>query len=233
MATKDKQLSIGNALKLIKDQLGGAQLIAVTKYSGIEEIAFAHEMGQRDFGENRVQDLLKKSEQLAHLKDVRWHFIGHLQSNKVKDLLKVNHLTAIHSVDSLPLLEKIIALHLPHTRLELFFEVNTSGEKEKWGLTDIEQVKLVFQKALKDGIAANIYPVGLMTMGTFRTDDAESEAHRCFKQLQDMKLDIERSLQITNLKLSMGMSADYKIALQYGANFVRIGSQIFGQCGVQ
>ena len=252
MASEEKKAAIGQALQRIKHQLGPVQLVAVSKYTGLEEITHAYEMGQRDFGENRVQDLLNKNEQLAHLKDLRWHFIGHLQRNKVKDLLKVDRLTAIHSVDSQALLEKIITARLEEAQerratrvpkdtpgagcggkgnwqpLDLFFEVNTSGEEEKSGFRESKLLIQVFQQALKEAGPAQLHPLGLMTMGTFRTDNTESEAHRCFKQLQDLKWEIEQSLGIKDLKLSMGMSSDYQIALQYGADYVRIGSQIFG-----
>ncbi|HAZ13512.1 MAG: YggS family pyridoxal phosphate enzyme [Bdellovibrionales bacterium GWA2_49_15] len=228
MLTEPKKKLISDALKDIRSHLGSSQLVAVTKHTGIEEMAYAYELGQRIFGENRVQDLVKKSEQLAGLPDLEWHFIGHLQRNKVKDVLKVERLSAIHSVDSLSLLEKIIECPQAARPLALFFEVNTSGEKEKWGFTDQEQLKLAFQKALKDGAPANLIPAGLMTMGTFRTKDAEGEAHRCFKELRKMKLDLEKSLGIKGLKLSMGMSGDYQIAVEHGADYVRIGSQIFG-----
>ncbi len=230
MLTEEKKASIRKNLLSLQSELGKVQLVAVSKYSPADEIVYAYELGQRVFGENRVLDLQKKAEALSHLSHIEWHFIGHLQRNKVKDLLTVTHLSAIHSVDSQALLEKIISCRRElkaNEKLDLFFEVNTSGEKEKNGFSQISDLELSLKKVLIEGPGLGLCPAGLMTMGTFRTDDAEAEAHRCFKQLRSMKNELEKSLGMSGLRLSMGMSSDYQIALQYGADVVRIGSHIF------
>lgn len=208
-----------------------ATLIAVTKYSPVEEVVFAYHADHQDFGENRVQDLSEKALyfERENLDKVRWHFIGHLQTNKVKELLRLPHLFAIHSVDSLKLVQELIkrASELRQKPCRLFFQVNTSLEDEKGGFTNLDELRESIKLILNDKMASNAFIVcGLMTMATIRTDDIEGEAHRCFKSLQEMKTVLESEFHIS-LKLSMGMSQDHHIAKQYGADYVRIGSQIF------
>lgn len=208
-----------------------AQLIAVTKYSPVEEVVFAYHADQVDFGENRVQDLAEKAQyfETEKLDKVRWHFIGHLQTNKVKELLKIPHLYAIHSVDSSKLVHELLkrSAELRQKPLKLFFQVNTSLEDEKGGFTNLDELRESISLILNDKIVAQSFEVfGLMTMATIRTDDVEGEAHRCFKSLQEIKNSLDHEFHL-DLKLSMGMSQDHHIAKIYGANYVRIGSQIF------
>ncbi len=215
--------------KVIRETLP-ATLIAVSKYSKAEEIVYAYHAGQRDFGENRVQDLIEKAAYFEKegLHDVRWHFIGHLQSNKVKDLLKIPNLVAIHSIDSEKLVLEIVkrAGEFTGSHLNLFFQVNTSFEDEKSGFENLDDI-LNSHKAIEDlELNGKFHLHGLMTMATVRTDDKEKEAHRCFSLLLKYREDLVKILN-RDLKLSMGMSGDFSIALLYQTDYVRIGSAIF------
>lgn len=227
-----KKLSeIAKNLSSIKKEIKTAQLVAVTKYSPVEDVITAYEAHQYDFGENRVSDLAEKAAVFKEkeLKKVRWHFIGHLQSNKVRELLKIPNLYAIHSVDSLRLLEELIKREsdFSGSELKVFFQVNTSHETEKTGFESSEELSRAMDLLLsRPGSKLKCY--GLMTMGTIRTANFETEASRCFRDLAQIGQNLEKSLGLkAPLKLSMGMSQDYPLALTAGSDFVRIGSAIF------
>lgn len=231
LKTKVKKTEIAKNLSAIKKEIKGAHLVAVTKYSPVEDIIAAYEARHYDFGENRVQDLSEKAKvfQEKGLSKVKWHFIGHLQSNKVRDLLKIPNLYAIHSVDSIKLLEELIKREddFVGSELKLFFQVNTSREEEKSGFESSEELNLAIALLLSRG-HTKLKFYGLMTMGTIRTDDFEAEAKRCFKDLNSIARGIEKTYSLkTPLKLSMGMSQDYKFALEAGADYIRVGSAIF------
>lgn len=220
---------IAHRLQALKTELGTTQLIAVTKYSPLEEALMVYESGQFDLGENKVNDLKNRANIFLEKKldQIRWHFIGHLQTNKVKELLKIPRLFAIHSVDSIRLLEELIKnkSHLVGTELKIFLQVNTSHEDEKSGFETKEELERAVEILVN-----NLSPfkfTGLMTMGTMRTEKFEEEAKRCFSELYDLKKYLEKKYKLNDLKLSMGMSQDYKIALLHGADYVRIGSTIF------
>ena len=227
----NKAQAIALNLQRIWREILPVELIAVSKYSTPEEVSFAYHAGQKDFGENRVQDLIEKVHYFEQedLNDVQWHFIGHLQSNKVKELFKIKRLHSIHSIDSLKLLNELFKKESEahFDQCHLFLQVNTSKEEEKSGFESVEDLS----KAIEDIIAAEkkgskfIFR-GLMTMATIRTDQQELEAARCFKELYDLKLELEKKYQ-REIYLSMGMSQDYHIALQFHSNYVRIGSSIF------
>ena len=215
---------IENEINKINAELNAnSKLIAVSKTKPIAMINEAYNIGQRHFGENKVQDLLEKSNQLENLKGIQWHFIGHLQTNKINQLLKVKNLKYIHSIDRLSLLEKLIQKDIKDS-IGLFLQVNTSLETEKSGFTDLNQLNEAIK--LIDNSQC-FYLKGLMTIGKIRSDNFENDAHICFKKLRDLKLEIEENHKL-KLELSMGMSSDYKIACEYGANWIRIGTQIFG-----
>ena len=167
-----------------------------------------------------MQELLEKDQALKELRELKWHLIGHLQSNKVNKLKDISRLVAIHSVDSLPLLQKLA--HTLTAPVGFFLQVNTSGEEEKSGFESIEGLKeaMSFLKTLSRPIQ------GLMTMGTIRTDDVESEARRCFQHLIEIR-DKLQPLQSQKIELSMGMSGDYLMARDMGSDWVRVGSKIF------
>ena len=204
-------------------------LIHVTKTRPMEDILAAYELGVRDFGENRIDELKEKSEQAYELglKEIRWHFIGNLQSNKINRLFKIQGLYAIHSVDSLKTLKSLFdrVQNLEHQVL-FFVQVNTSDESEKSGLSDWDQL----------GALANFYSGhqeshlkwhGLMTMSKLRTDNFEKDAGKCFAQLVSIRDTLEEDYDLPHIKLSMGMSNDFKIALQLGSDYLRLGSILY------
>lgn len=199
-------------------------LVLVTKTKSSELISEYYSMGHRDFGENKVQELLPKFETLP--KDIRWHFIGHLQKNKVKYIAPFVHL--IHSVDSLELLEEINDKALKNNRIiDVLLEIKIATEYTKYGLSEIECIDLLehpIQKSFQ-----NIRIIGLMGMASF-IDDCE-KIQKEFKSLKIL-FDNLKSRFFSDSddfrELSMGMSGDYKIALDCGSTMVRIGSLILG-----
>ena len=191
-------------------------LVCVSKFQPIEAIRQAYEAGERHFGESRVQELKMKSTQLPS--DIHWHFIGHLQTNKVRDLLKLRPYL-IQSVDSEHLL---CAINEEAAKLgivqDVLLEVHVAREETKTGFTP-EEITNIFPSLNR---YAHIRCCGLMTMAT-NTDD-ETEIRRCFMEAKA----ILSTLNFQLSTLSMGMSDDYRIAIDCGANMVRIGSTIFG-----
>lgn len=167
-----------------------------------------------------MQELADKASELQRIcPEIRWHFIGSLQSNKINNLLKVPNLVSIHSIDSIKLLNKLLNKKID-TKVGVFLQVNTSGEMEKSGFEDFSQL----QSAVESMKSECFYLQGLMTIGKIRTDNFENDAKACFLRLNEYK----DRLNIDNLELSMGMSSDYKIAIAMGSNWIRIGSGIFG-----
>jgi len=215
------------AYKQLITDLGShhATLVAVSKTKSVEEIKELYDLGQRDFGENYVRELTEKQAQLP--KDIRWHFIGHLQSNKVKQIAPFIHL--IQSVDSLKLLQQINKQAQKNNRIvNCLLQVHIAQEETKFGLDEKELKTLINTNASELHELKNICIVGLMGMGSF-TDDMEKVRSE-FKYLRDI-FDKHAKLQTSNLKLqtlSMGMSSDYFVAIEEGSNMVRIGSLVFG-----
>ena len=196
----------------------------MTKTRPVEAIGSALEASQLDFGENRVEELVEKSSQIQQ-SDIRWHFIGNLQSKKIKKLLEVKNLYAIHSIDRLSLLEKLQSgLEAGGKKLNIFLQVNTSDEQEKSGFQSYEELKMAVEFCLKHTQQINLQ--GLMTMSKLRTDDFEADAKICFSRLKQLKQKVEQSWSLS-LELSMGMSADYPIALEMGTHWVRVGRKLF------
>ena len=192
-------------------------LVAVSKTKPVEDILELYHLGQRDFGENYVQELKEKAVQLP--KDIRWHFIGHLQSNKVKQIAAFVHL--IHGVDSENLLKEINKQAQKNSRvIDCLLQVHIAMEETKFGLDENELINLQVSQF------ANVQINGLMGMASFTDDMSKVRAE--FKSLKHSfdKLSTHDSRLTT---LSMGMSADYKIAIEEGSNMVRIGSLIFGE----
>ena len=195
----------------------GVTLVCVSKFHPVEAILEAYEAGERHFGESRVQELQKKVKALPE--DIKWHFIGHLQTNKVRDLLKL-HPYLIQSVDSVRLLHAINDEAARQGRIQdILLEVHVAKEDTKTGLTPSELEELCH------GMAdfKNIRVRGLMTMAT-NTDDV-AEIRRCFLTAKELLTYIHAPHPV----LSMGMSDDYRIAIECGATMVRIGSTIFGE----
>ncbi len=201
----------------------GVKLLAVSKYQTLESIRGLYELGHRDFAENKVQELELKAKKLIDL-GIRWHFIGKLQSNKVNKLLSIPNLVSIQSIDSLSLLKKILSKDTD-SQIGLFLQVNTSGEKEKTGLENNDEI---FRAIEMIKLSSKFYFQGLMTIGPIRTEDFEQGARTSFKKLSSLKQDILQSYPDQELELSMGMSADFPLAMEYGTDWVRVGSAIFG-----
>lgn len=220
---------LASRLSKLNHELNGAVLVAVSKYSPVEDLALAYSLGQMDFGENRVADLALKAQsfQFNQRQNVRWHFIGVLQSNKVKDLMKVPNLHAIHSVSSLKILEEILKREkdFQGSELNLFFQMNTSLEEEKSGFETVAEICEAVELLLKK--ESSLKFAGLMTMGSIRSDDFSASARKSFKTLARARDEIGEKFKLTDLKLSMGMSQDYQIALEEGAGYIRVGSLIF------
>ncbi len=195
----------------------GVTLICVSKFHPAEAIAEAYQAGERDFGESHVQELARKQESLP--KDIRWHFIGHLQTNKVRTI--VPYIYLIHSVDSLRLLETLQkeAARIGR-RVAVLLEVHVAKEETKSGFLPDELQALLESGALS--AMPNIEVKGIMGMAT-NTDDT-TEIKRCFDALAAI---YHAHTEWT--VLSMGMSEDYELAIEAGSNMVRIGSAIFGE----
>ena len=196
-------------------------LIAVSKTKPVEMLREAYEYGCRDFGENKVQELLDKYEEMP--RDIRWHMIGHLQRNKVKYI--VDKVYLIHSVDSLRLAEEISKEAVKkNVCVNILVEVNVANEETKFGTT-CEEVKQLVQDIAK---LPNICVKGLMTIAPF-VENAEKN-RPFFSNLKKISVDImeENIDNITMENLSMGMTGDYPIALSEGATYVRVGTGIFG-----
>lgn len=196
-------------------------LVAVSKTKPVEDILELYELGHRDFGENYVQELVDKEAQLP--KDIRWHFIGHLQSNKVKYIAPFVHL--IHGVDSLKLLQEIDKQAKKQNRIiDCLLQVYIAKEETKFGLDENELSLLLntLPKYSQLNVLNNVRVCGLMGMASFsdNMDLVRSE----FRNLKTL-FDKQPKLQA----LSMGMSSDYKIAIEEGSNMVRIGSLLFGE----
>ena len=208
----------------IRTQLAGkASLVAVSKTKAAADILELYELGQREFAENYVQELVDKQLQLPA--DIRWHFIGHLQTNKVKYISPF--ISLVHSVDSYKLLQEINKQAQKNNRMiECLLQVHIAVEETKFGLDEAE-LKDLFQH---ENLASfkNINIKGLMGMASFSEDEMKIKNE--FRHLKSL-FDTYASQEIPQCRLtilSMGMSADYKIALDEGSNLVRIGSLLFG-----
>lgn len=197
-------------------------LIAVSKTKPVEMIEEAYREGCRDFGENKVQEMMDKYERMP--KDIRWHMIGHLQRNKVKYL--VGKVYMIHSVDSLRLAEEISKEACKqNVTVNVLVEVNVAREESKFGTTNEEAVELVKSIAGLPGISVK----GLMTIAPYV--DCPEENRQYFVKLRQLSVDIMKK-NIDNISmdiLSMGMTGDYQVAIEEGATYVRVGTGIFGE----
>ena len=211
--------------KVLQDFAPEQNLLIVSKTRSIEEIKAYYDLGQRHFGENRVSELMTKSLELSEsCPEIKWHMIGHLQTNKVKDLFKVKNLFAIHSVDSLRLLEELIKhqQRLDH-KIGLFLQFNTSREEEKSGFESTEEL---IEAAKLLSHQPQLFCKGLMTMGALRVTDQLKSARECFDELAALKRELDQKLGL-HLELSMGMSQDYKVALSCGSHWLRLGTMMF------
>lgn len=197
-------------------------LIAVSKTKPVPMLQEAYDTGIREFGENKVQEMMDKYDVLPS--DIHWHMIGHLQRNKVKYLMGKSYL--IHSVDSLRLAQEISAQSVKHNvTTDILIEVNIADEETKFGTTSQDAVTLV-EEASK---LPNIHICGLMTIAPFVENPEDNRIY--FRQIKELSVDIEAK-KIDNVDmriLSMGMTGDYEVAIEEGATMVRVGTGIFGE----
>jgi PLP dependent protein len=215
------------AYKTIKSELDkeNITLVAVSKTKPVSDIQELYDLGHRDFGENYVQELVEKETQLP--KDIRWHFIGHLQSNKVKFIASFVHL--IHGVDSFKLLKEINKQAEKNNRvIQCLLQVHIAQEETKFGFDENELDEIANATGLATELK-NIQVTGLMGMASFSSDTSKVRGEfKALKNLFDkysLLLNPENGLST----LSMGMSGDYRIASEEGSTMVRIGSLLFGE----
>jgi len=203
-----------------------ATLVAVSKTKSNEEITQVYDQGQRDFGENYVQEL--KDKQLSLPNDINWHFIGHLQSNKVKSIVPL--VSLIHGCDSLSLLMEIDKQAKKQDKVvNCLLQVYIASEETKFGFTE-EEIEILVKNIQKESLS-NTSIIGMMGMASFTEDT--SQIRKEFKSLYKIFSEYQNSsFSIPGFEmkiLSMGMTSDYKIALEEGSNMIRIGSAIFGE----
>lgn len=199
-----------------------ARLVAVSKFNPAEAVLQAYNCGQRLFGESKVQELTGKYEVLP--KDIEWHFIGHLQTNKVKYIAPF--ISLIQSVDSLKLMKEIDAQAKKVNRvIDCLLEIHVAQEATKYGFS-IEELRELFMERAFD-VFENVNVVGLMGMASNTEDEVQIREE--FRLLSDFYQEMKNSLAPQFRELSMGMSHDYHIAVEEGSTLVRVGSFIFGE----
>lgn len=214
--------NIRNAVVKSGRQSEEVHLIAVSKTKPVSMLQECYDAGIRDFGENKVQELIEKYDQLP--KDIRWHMIGHLQTNKVKYI--IDKVYMIHSVDSLKLAREISKQAVKHQlSANILIEVNVAQEDSKFGVSLQEAPALIAEISQLPGICVK----GLMTVAPYVVNPEENRQH--FDALHQLCVDIKRK-NIDNINinvLSMGMTGDYQVAIEEGATYVRVGTGIFGE----
>lgn len=220
-----------NVLQQVKshEKTSPVTLVAVSKLKPASDIMALYDHGVRHFGENYVQELLGKAEELP--KDIKWHFIGALQTGKCKDLGKgIENLYAVETLDALKKVKKLEstrkAAGLPV--INVYLQVNTSSEDQKAGYR-LDKLDEVFETVdyLQSGDCTSLNLQGLMTIGSFSQSTSEGEVNEDFAKLVEMKELLDKKYS-TDLKLSMGMSNDYVTAISQGSTSVRVGTSIFG-----
>jgi len=217
-------MSIKNNLLKIKSSLpDNVTLVAVSKTKPISSLMEAYASGQRVFGENKIQEMTEKWEEMPN--DIQWHMIGHVQTNKVKYMAE--YVSLIHGVDSLKLLQEINKQAQKHNRIiDCLLQMYIANEETKFGLDEKELTEILNSDAFK--LLQNIKVVGLMGMATFT--DNQMQIKKEFENLKAI-FDKYKLLNTKNCQLStvsMGMSGDYKLGIECGSTMVRIGSSIFG-----
>ena len=217
-------MSIKNKLLQIKSTIpSNVTLVAVSKTKPVVDLMEAYADGQRVFGENKIQEMTEKREQMP--KDIQWHMIGHVQTNKVKFMAE--YVSLIHGVDSLKLLQEINKQAQKHNRIiDCLLQMHIAEEETKFGLDEKELNELLASAEFQQ--LQNIKIIGLMGMATFTNN--QNQIKKEFLYLKSI-FDKSKSLSIINCQLSiisMGMSGDYQLAIECGSTMVRIGSSIFG-----
>lgn len=231
MEEKKIDITLKNNLQIVKENIRLAldkvgredlvKLIAVTKTQDLEMVKYLIDLGVKDIGENRVQDLVKRKEDIGDI--VNYHMIGHLQSNKVKDI--IGYITLLHSLDRLSLAKELNKRAIAENKtVHVLIQVNVAEEKSKFGFKVSEVLPFIEKIADYEHIKIK----GLMTMAPF-TDD-EILLRSVFRNMKVLKDDIaKRNYQNVSMDyLSMGMTNDYEIAIEEGSNMVRVGTGIFG-----
>ena len=214
-------MSIAENIQRIKAEIApNARLIAVTKTKPVEMLMEAYEAGFKRYGENKVQEMVTKYEQMP--KDIEWHLIGHLQTNKVKYIAPF--VALIHSVDSFKLLQEINKQAAKNNRvIDCLLQIFIAQEETKFGLSEEEANELLASDEFK--ALENVRIVGLMGMAS--NTENEDQVRREFRGLKQF-FDSLRAAHSSITELSMGMSGDYLLAVQEGSTLVRVGSAIFG-----
>lgn len=204
-------------------------LVAVSKTKPVSDLMQAYEAGQRIFGENKIQEMTDKWEEMP--KDIQWHMIGHVQSNKVKFMAP--YVSLIHGVDSLKLLQEINKQALKNNRIiDCLLQIYIAEEESKFGLDEAELNELLASSVFKE--LENIRILGLMGMATFTEDQNQikkefTHLKSIFDSIQEKKNALFDASKLNDFStISMGMSGDYKLAIECGSTMVRIGSSIFG-----
>ena len=214
-------MSISENIKKYKEELPeNVKLVAISKTKPNEDLLEAYEAGQRIFGENKIQEMTDKWEELP--KDIEWHMVGHVQRNKVKYMAP--YVKLIHAVDSLKLLKEINKRAKQNDRtIDCLLQIKIAEEDSKFGI-DRQEAREILESEAYDNMK-NVNVIGLMGMATF-TDD-EDQVKQEFNRLKTIFDDFSKDFKDLE-EISMGMSGDYKIAVECGSTMVRIGSSIFG-----
>jgi pyridoxal phosphate enzyme (YggS family) len=224
-------MSIAKNLTQIKTQLPAhVTLVAVSKTKPVSDLMEAYNAGQRIFGENKIQEMTEKWEQMP--KDIEWHMIGHVQSNKVKFMAE--YVSLIHGVDSMKLLQEINKQAKKHNRvIDCLLQIHIAKEETKFGLDEEELNEILKQVQHDKSEFENIRIVGLMGMATFTENQNQIEKE--FNHLKAIFDKVAASKDAINRVsiISMGMSGDYQLAISCGSTMVRIGSSIFGNRNYQ
>jgi len=216
-------MSIASNLNSIKASLPEhVTLVAVSKTKPVSDLIQAYEAGQRIFGENKIQEMAEKWEEMP--KDIQWHMIGHVQTNKVKFMAPF--VSLIHGVDSLKLLQEINKQALKNNRIiDCLLQIHIAEEETKFGLDENELNELISSSEFKE--LKNIRTLGLMGMATFTED--QNQIKKEFQHLKSIFDSIKEKDALQEAStISMGMSGDYQLAIECGSTMVRIGSSIFG-----
>ena len=216
-------MSIASNLNTIKASLPEhVTLVAVSKTKPVTDLMEAYEAGQRIFGENKIQEMTDKWEEMP--KDIQWHMIGHVQTNKVKFM--ASYVSLIHGVDSLKLLQEINKQALKNNRvIDCLLQIHIAEEETKFGLDEKELASLLASDEFHT--MKNIQIIGLMGMATFTEN--QNQIKKEFTHLKSIFDSLQRTDALQCLStISMGMSGDYQLAIECGSTMVRIGSSIFG-----
>lgn len=218
-------MNIEKNLQQLKTSLPAyVTLVAVSKTKPVSDLMEAYEAGQRIFGENKVQEMVEKQEQMP--KDIEWHMIGHLQRNKVKYMAEF--VSLIHGVDNFKLLNEINKQAKSHDRtINCLLQIKIADEDSKFGMSDAEARDILESEEFTE--LKNVKITGVMGMATFTNDQAQIE-----QEFQRLKLIFEKLKEIESPNchletISMGMSGDYQLAISCGSTMVRVGSSIFGE----